>query len=172
MTSISRIHDIVSQTKTVAHLQWDWKCLASRCLRRTFAAPASRHLLSAPGLTVTFLTCISVIFLQRNITNTTWLQMSMTTASTLTAGNTEKTKSPECPELWYITNFTLEEERVMNLLHCQNQVLPTGISFQLQSKTRRIEERGLGTAVTPKLQHAGACRNNLFPGLKQVNTVD
>lgn len=143
-----------------------------QCLRRILAAPASRHLLSAPGLTVTFLTCTSVIFLQRNVTDTTWLQMSMTTASTLTEENTGKNKSPECPDLWYITNFTLEDKRVMNLLHCQNQVLPTGISFKLQRKTRRMEEGGLGTAVTPKLQHAAACRNDLFLDLKQVNTVE
>lgn len=81
----------------------------------------------------------------------------MTAASIPIARNTKKSESLQNTQNYsIITNFTLEEEMVMNLLHCKISFYLQGYIFSFREKhlqnQRGMEEGGLENAVTPRSQ--------------------
>jgi len=81
----------------------------------------------------------------------------MTAASMPTARNTKKIKSLQNIHNYGIfTNFTLEAEMVMNLLHCKFSFYLQRYLFSFRKKhlqnQRGMEAGGLGNAVTPRSQ--------------------
>lgn len=106
------------------------------------------------------------------MTGTAWLPKGMTGDSTsYSQAHKGKQKSSEYPGLWHNSKFSFRIGNSDEIIPLQDQLLPPGISFQLQREAlanqRGEEEGSLMNGAPPRAQ-----QHVSIPSLMQGNIFD